>query len=705
MSLNFSQNAQYLNQPQNGNFGAVNVPQVQEPVSYSILKGMGIPTTGDEFVKFAPFFGVSVVLSKIFSAFATVASRVNPFSKGVPAGMTVAESFENSFLGKLGRKIDNVLFPFLNKNKGKIDSARAGISKVTPDWTKNLYEKFKIGVAPKNNMALFQYRGATHAASNAFFDVLKQVKPSELLKLGLKEADVAQILAIAENTKAVDRKTLLQGLEFVADKFKNVKAKDLQGLLLKSGKKSYLLNELNKARAFIAPNAKTGFTKYLQKGLMYLSEGAGGGVIGGALFGILMNSLFMATTIKRTWEAPWKEKFSTFMEGLMVEFGGIYFTMVLGTRLTYKLLGLKNADKTAAQLANIKGLTETINAAKGEFKNLDVILKYVKKGNMTPELQGAIKEILQGINTEGLTPEIKQLISKTIGAEPVKKGFLGGLFRSKMPALKDLTKEEAIKVFEHLREVKGSAINSSIDNLAKMRAFQKVPKGGFFRNLFNRPLRWAGNFLSIGLENLPTKVGVKGVSKFRLFFSKLWNGVKFAGGYPLRFILVGMIVTPPLTNLLGKISHTLFGKPTKSIMDERDGKNEETKNQQIAQQQNPQNPDKMLAYSQITKQLGQLRSAYEQQQKQQTQQVQPSLLTATLKNKQEAINMPKPQVQQASKKDLSPATYIPQVKATQIADAGKIDEINRKLAQSENVEKYAMKELNSLHTKNDAYEF
>ena len=115
MALNFSQNTQYINQPQNGNFGATNIP-VQEPVSFSVLKSMGLPTNGDEFVKFAPFFGVSVLLSKLVSSLAVIASRVNPFKKGNEA-ITAGESFEKSILGRMAKKIDNFLLPILQINE------------------------------------------------------------------------------------------------------------------------------------------------------------------------------------------------------------------------------------------------------------------------------------------------------------------------------------------------------------------------------------------------------------------------------------------------------------------------------------------------------------------------------------------------------------------------------------------------------------
>ena len=705
MALNFSQNTQYVNQPQNVNFEATNIP-VKEPASFSILKGMGLPTNGDEFVKFAPFFGVSVLFSKLISSFAVIASRVNPFKKGNEA-ITAGESFEKSILGRMTKKIDDFLCPILNRNKSKINSVKTTASRWTPKWIKNLGEKFSIGVAPKNSMALFNYRGATYGASNSFLELFAKVAPEELTRLGLN-ANALQEIAAA-GMKGSTRQSVLGAVEMIADKLKGVSAKDLQQLALKTGKKVKLLDELNKARSFIAPTAKTGVSKYLQKMIMYLSEAAGGGVIGGALMGILMNSLFLATTMKRTWEAPWGEKLSTFMEGFFVEFGGIYLTFVLGTRLTYKLLGLKNADKTKAELEAIKALTKGINGQKEEFKGIEQLLKGLRKGNITAEGEHALKEFLRTVNPENIPPELKTLIDKTVNGT-TKTGFFRRLFRLKPKANPPapLTKETAINIFEQLKEAKGQGINTAIDNLAKMRKFQ-AKNGGFFRNLLNRPLRWVGNFLSMGLENLPTKVGVKGASKMGILWHKFANAVKYVGGYPLRFILITAIVTPPLTNMLGKFSHAVFGKPTKSIMDEKEEEKKGGKNAS-AQQQSPQNMDKMMAYSQLTKQVGELRKAYNEQQKaqlpqprQNIAQLQPKPQTITQQAKQPQISQ---EIQPVlDKKKTSPATYVPQVAASRFIDEGTMGEIQQKLARSNSVERYAQKELEALHTKNAPYDF
>ena len=51
MAVNFSQNPEYIRQQ--GNFNGKYTPEA--PPQYDMLKNMGIPTTGDEWVKFAPF--------------------------------------------------------------------------------------------------------------------------------------------------------------------------------------------------------------------------------------------------------------------------------------------------------------------------------------------------------------------------------------------------------------------------------------------------------------------------------------------------------------------------------------------------------------------------------------------------------------------------------------------------------------------------
>ncbi len=638
MSVNFSQNPEYMQQQ--GNFGANNMPMPEAPPQVGMLQTMGLPTNRDEFVKWSPHFAVSLGIAKLITYLTDKATILNPFKSGNGAA-TVAESYTKSKIATMSKKIDDFLLPHISKHSAAINATKGFFKKFTPDWVKNLYEKFTIGVTPKATLALGTYKGCTVLAGEHFIDLLKGLPESEQVRLGVKN--------ILETVIKDDRKSLVNAIKNISAAWAGKNAKDLQALtkdrrfffnLIPMGKKKLnLVGELNKAKTFIGTEAKTPLTKGLQKALMYSSESVSGGVIGGGLFGLVMNSIFLASTIKRTWEAPKGEKLSTFMEGALVEFLGGYLLMILGSRLTYKLLGLKNADKTAAQLKNIKNVTTGINANRKLFDK--TVIKALKNGTAT---------------------------------------------------------ENVVRL--------AKAYNASIDELAKLRGFQK--SGHFFRDLFNRPLRWIGNFFSAGLENLPAKIATKDMStlaKMGIGWRKFANGFKFLAGYPLRFFLVLMVVTPPLTKLMGKISHTLFGKPTKSIVDEREGKTsgqEQSNNPSKTTTQNQQMPtDKMEAYAQIMKEVGKIREA--QQPSNLPQNYNPQI-SQTLVNDAISSQRSRIEAQKNAPQNLSPATYIPSIVPTPQTDIGLMAQYQKNMEMCDKIEQFADKELDLLRSKGDIYQ-
>ena len=212
MSVNFSQNPEYYKSQ--GNFNGKYTPEAPQQVS--MLKNMGLPSTGEEAVKFAPFAAGGILFSKLVSAFGTVITRLNP--KKNP-NITLAESFEKSRLATLSNKIDNKILPILQQHSAQINSTKSAISKYTPGWVKNLIKKIKIGVTPKNGMALHQYKGLTHGSSNYFLDLLKKLPTTELEKLGIKE--------IVENStkQSISATTAVRQ---IAKKLKNVPASQLE---------------------------------------------------------------------------------------------------------------------------------------------------------------------------------------------------------------------------------------------------------------------------------------------------------------------------------------------------------------------------------------------------------------------------------------------------------------------------------------------
>ncbi|MCQ2790016.1 MAG: hypothetical protein MJ229_06545 [bacterium] len=94
--------------------------------------------------------------------------------------------------------------------------------------------------------------------------------------------------------------------------------------------------------------------------------------------------------------------------------------------------------------------------------------------------------------------------------------------------------------------------------------------GNFFANIVRKPVKAAGKILSTGLDKVETTN----------IFGKLSNKFKGFGGGAMRFCLCLFVIVPPIAKGMTKISHLIFGRPTKSIIDdetEETNKTEETK--------------------------------------------------------------------------------------------------------------------------------
>ena len=639
MSVNLSQNQEILKQQ--GTFGAA---PIETPPNIGIYQSMGIPTSGKELAEWAPYFATAMGASKLFSDAAVYATTRNPMKAGAGT-LTLADTYSKSRMNSFTKKIDNLILPHINKHSGKINYIKSKISQYTPNWVKNAIEKMKIGVTPKNKMALTQYRGCTFQAADAFLNSIREVPSNFWQSIGVK--DVSDILKNLNGNK----KNALKAVELIAERLKDVPADKLYKIPISAKKHFKLVTELNKVKGFMGAETKTFASKYLNKLGMASSEAAGGGVIGGGWFGLIMNSIFLASTIKRTWNAPQGEKFSTFMEGALVEFCGGYLMMLLGTRLTYKLLGLKNIDKTAQQIKTIGGLTKGVNTLSQRYKDAVQLQKLMQHGEKAEGIISKLSRKLKGIDFQTY---IRTQTSNVIGDVGKYKKM------SSAAAIDDIVKTYP------------SIINKSIDKLANMRKFQKNGNG-FFRNLFNRPIRWIGNFFSTGLENLPVKVGTKGMGKAGSIWRSFANKFKSCLGYPLRFALVMFVVTPPLTNLLAKISHGLFGKPTNSIYNEE--KKEDAKKQ---------------AFSELTKQIGQMREA-------QQPTILPAGYTPTMSKTliDNAIDTQRNKLNGNinNRIDISPATYIPNPVASITVDHDIQNELQRKIAKSYRVENFVNREL------------
>lgn len=89
----------------------------------------------------------------------------------------------------------------------------------------------------------------------------------------------------------------------------------------------------------------------------------------------------------------------------------------------------------------------------------------------------------------------------------------------------------------------------------------------FFKNLLYKPLKKAASILDVGLETAKPFIP-KGTDEAGKFFKTLGYNLKRGAGYPMRFIPYMFVIAPFLGKLAAICSHIVFGKPTKSVLDE-----------------------------------------------------------------------------------------------------------------------------------------
>ena len=147
---------------------------------------------------------------------------------------------------------------------------------------------------------------------------------------------------------------------------------------------------------------------------------------------------------------------------------------------------------------------------------------------------------------------------------------------------------EALEVFN--QNVKNKVFKSKFEyNTAKNALKTKLGTKNI-KNPITKLLQKVGSFLNIGNERM---LSYRSNSKNNMnFLRKLANGNII--GVPMRVIIPLMVVSPFLAKLTTKACHAIFGKPTKSVLDE-DKEQEQQQNQvnptqtQIPPQlQNPQ---------------------------------------------------------------------------------------------------------------------
>lgn len=90
----------------------------------------------------------------------------------------------------------------------------------------------------------------------------------------------------------------------------------------------------------------------------------------------------------------------------------------------------------------------------------------------------------------------------------------------------------------------------------------------FVKNLIHRPLKRGGSIMTAGLESINANIPKNATTQQKFFRNLRTNMKNWCFGGPLRFGLFLFAIAPPLAKLSAKASHMVFGKPTKSVLDE-----------------------------------------------------------------------------------------------------------------------------------------
>lgn len=443
--------------------------------------------------------------------------------------------YKKSMLGRLniwGENLGKEL-PFIDVALKKISSLKSLFMDKVVTKSKILSAFFNTPAIPKNKMALTMSKGTiAEISTEAVQRLEKHLQSGGTLKLNIDGKDITDAKQIEAYVKGLSEKTHTEdGIKEIINLFKQQSKEGciitkkvgkipftngqkyisdvIPGLEKLMNRKIYFSEFTNKLNSFGNPlEVTTTIGKRLPKAVIRTVEGITNGTAGGKV-AILMAAYFIADAIKKTIDAPKGngEKGKTFAENNIYNLGW-YLTMPFGMGLLYKTGGLKYIGLGENQVKEYRRLLNEFNdrAKSGQIKD-KALYNSEKKA-----LQGKLKEILKQSATE---------IKSTDG------------FGTKV--------------------------------------------GKTLKNIFYKPLQWGAKVLTAGLEQ-PESFNPKAIGKSSNLMEKVQQffqygkakNVKGFAGAALRFSLFMFTIAPFLGKFFAKGSHIVFGKPTKSVLDDEE---------------------------------------------------------------------------------------------------------------------------------------
>lgn len=169
-------------------------------------------------------------------------------------------------------------------------------------------------------------------------------------------------------------------------------------------------------------------------------------------------------------------------------------------------------------------------------------------------------------------------------------------FRSELKAFNEKVKAGGYNASQEAEYLK--------DKKAIFDIIKKTPRNeNWVQKIYHAPLKWASRLFTTGLEcaapfnpkgiTKETAPGMKGFFTKRVpqfFINGKMRGFKWAVG-GVRFFTFMLVVAPFLAKFFAKGSHLVFGKPTKSILDEGKEEKKEAQAQQQPQMMPPVQPE------------------------------------------------------------------------------------------------------------------
>lgn len=194
-----------------------------------------------------------------------------------------------------------------------------------------------------------------------------------------------------------------------------------------------------------------------------------------------------------------------------------------------------------------QSLKAAINAPKGEkFKTFAEEMTQLCAFLVTVPLAIKSYHALAGLKYIGMHEAVKNSAGKTVIKSTVD------LFRQKI---------------QELNSLNATGTLSKADYKTRLTEIKTLLKGN--SKWYQRPLKWIGNLMSTGLETInPCKNG-NILDKILYPLRRLKAGIKRQGiGRIGRIVAIAAVLMPMFSNACVKVCHKIFGRPTKSVLDD-----------------------------------------------------------------------------------------------------------------------------------------